>query len=154
MQGTIAPDYSRFERRKKAIEQPVPLELVEQPILKRTPEKTAMPYKTLLGFAVATVLLAAVIFSYNQLWNANAVNTSLEKQYQTLKDEEQGLLQKARHELSLREIATIAGQEYGMIAPSADQIVYVEMNGQDSAEVYREDSIFAQIGRWLSGIFS
>ena len=150
---SVAPDYSRFERRQRVVEQEMPLELVEEPVVKKVIERTRLPYKALAGFAVVTALLVAVIFSYNRTWTANAENLRLERAYQALRLEEHTLLQEFAGELTQHEINSLAREQLGMMPPGPDQIVYINLSGQDRAEVYTQEGFLTQFWNWVSGIF-
>ena len=152
-QQKIAIDYSRFDRRKRVVEPEVPAELIEQPVKRRVKIKTKMPYKTLATFAAATALLVTVILSYNSVWNVNSANAALDKEYQQLKKQEQRLLQETSGGMSWREMGEFAKTEFGMTAPSQDQIIYIQMNGEDHAEVNREEGALSQFFGWLAGLF-
>ncbi len=149
----VAVDYSRFERRQKAVEPEVPLELVEQPRRRVVHVRTKLPYKALLTLALAAVSMIAVIISYNSVWTANAVNAQLDRDYQQLKAEEQQLMQQEVGNLSLREIEQQARTEYNMNTPTQDQIVYISMNGTDSAEVYHQEGFLERVGNWIADLF-
>jgi len=152
-QHQIAVDYSRFDRRTKLIEPEVPVELVEKPEQRRVRIKTKLPYKLLATLVVAAAMLVTVILSYNQVWNINAANAALDNEYKKLKHDEQVLLQKTQNGFSQREIEEIAVQEFGMKNPTADQITYIQLNGEDHAEVVESESGLTQFVNWVVGLF-
>ncbi|MCL2545652.1 MAG: hypothetical protein FWE06_00460 [Oscillospiraceae bacterium] len=152
----IAPDYSRFERRQIVVEPEVPLELLEEEQALQAPkkiiEKTRIPYKVLAAFAVVAALLVAVIFSYNRMWTVNAENLRLERALQALQMEEQALLQEFAGGLTIHEI-TAEARGIGMLPPAPDQVVHVNLGGQDRAVVYTQEGFLERIWNWVTGLF-
>ena len=150
---SVAPDYSRFERRQAVVEPEVPLELVEEPIIKKVIERTRMPYKALAGCVLVSLLLVAVIFSYNRMWTVNAENLRLEREYQALITEYHNLQRDFEGHLTGHEINIEAREYLGMLPPMSDQIVYLNLGGQDRAVVYTQDGFFTRIWNMLTGLF-
>jgi len=151
---SVAPDYSRFERRQTVVEPEVPLEIVEEaPKPTIIMERTRLPYKALITFAFTAALLTAVIFSYNRMWSINAENMRLEHAIQSLQMEEQALLQESGGELTLHQVNQEARNRLEMLPPAPDQIVYVNLSGYDHAVVYTREGLLQRVWSWIAGLF-
>ena len=150
--SNLAYDYEAMER-------PLIEEVPRQKPQIRTIRKTSVSVRpaeklslfSVLGAAVAAVVLGLVLLSYVQLTALSSSVVSLQEELSVLKTEHVTLTAayERTFDLSTVESAALAA---GMSEPSASQIYYLDTTATDSASVYavhRESalgSIFAALG--------
>ena len=93
---------------------------------------------TALGAAAAVLMLALVVFSYIRLYEARSDVGKLQTQLSTL-EEQQARLQSQYDKRA---------KELGMRQPGSSQIIYVQVDADDTTEVYAapaEKNVFVRV---------
>ncbi len=101
----------------------------------RAAEAMKLRFRTVALFVAGLTILLVIVYSYmqvSQLSREYVENTAL---LQQLKKEEKTLTHQVEANVSLAEVEEYAVRELGMVKPSADQIVYISLAGEDEAEV-------------------
>ncbi len=102
--------------------------------VRRVKTKLAIAPFTVLGTAIAVVMLFLVVFSYVRLYEAKSEVSELKSQKTELTTQEQRLRSQYENSLDLPAIETRA-KELGMRQPLASQIVYVEVEAGDTVQL-------------------
>ena len=124
--------------------------------VRRVKTRLAIAPFTVLGTAVAVVMLFLVIFSYVRLDEAQSAVSDLKETKTLLTEEQQRLRSQYENSLDLEAIEARA-LELGMRQPLPSQIVYVEVAAGDSVElgeVQEERNLFEQIYDAFYGVIS
>ncbi len=124
--------------------------------VRRVKTRLAIAPFTVLGTAVAVVMLFLVIFSYVRLYEAQSAVSDLKETKTLLTEEQQRLRSQYENSLDLEAIEARA-LELGMRQPLPSQIVYVEVAAGDSVElgeVQEERNLFEQIYDAFYGVIS
>ncbi len=124
--------------------------------VRRVKTRLAIAPFTVLGTAVAVVMLFLVIFSYVRLYEAQSAVSDLKDTKSTLTEEQQRLRSQYENSLDLEAIEARA-LELGMRQPLPSQIVYVEVAAGDSVElgqVQEERNLLEQIYDAFYGVIS
>lgn len=137
-----------------------PRQLPEQPKRRRTVRKVrtklAVAPFAFVGSAIALLLLLFVVFSYVRLYEAKSEAGELRTQLSDLNEEQARLRSQYESALDLDRVETRA-KELGMRKPGSSQIVYVQVDAGDSAEVYtapRERNVFERVFDAFKSVFS
>lgn len=101
---------------------------------RRVKTKLAIAPFTILGTAIAVVMLFLVVFSYVRLYEAQSQVSDLKDQKAELTTQEQRLRSQYENALDLSAIERRA-KELGMRQPLASQIVYVEVASGDTVQL-------------------
>ncbi len=123
---------------------------------RRTRTKPAFSPFALLGGAMACVMLFLVVFSYVRLYEAKSQVGELETQLADLNEEQARLQSQYEGALDLEKIEKRA-KELNMRKPGPSQIVYVQVQSDDTAEVYtapKEQNIFQRAFESFRSVFS
>lgn len=110
----------------------------EQVIVKARAEISVV---AVLGFVVVLALLVMVISGYVRLYELSSVHTELTNQLSTLEAEQSRLEASYESKLDMEQIEAVAAGELGMHVPGENQIVYLDMSGEDAAVVYDSDAL-------------
>ena len=102
--------------------------------VRRVKTKLAIAPFTVLGTAIAVVMLFLVVFSYVRLYEAQSEVSDLKDQQTELATQEQRLRSQYENSLDLPAIEARA-KELGMRQPLASQIVYVEVAAGDTVQI-------------------
>ena len=102
--------------------------------VRRVKTKLAIAPFTVLGTAIAVVMLFLVVFSYVRLYEAQSQVSELKDQKTELTTQQQRLRSQYENSLDLSAIETRA-KELGMRQPLASQIVYVEVAAGDTVQL-------------------
>ena len=94
-----------------------------------------------LGFVAVLALLVMVISGYVRLYELSSDHADLADELTALQAEQDRLEASYESKLDMEQIETVAASELGMHVPGADQIVYLDMSGEDAAVVYDSDSM-------------
>lgn len=94
----------------------------------RVKAKTAVAPLTVLGFAVALVMLILVVFGYVRLYEASSQHAALTQELKTLKQENAALSNQYEGQVDLAHVESVAISELGMKKILADQSVYVDLS--------------------------
>ena len=124
--------------------------------VRRVKTRLAIAPFTVLGTAVAVVMLFLVIFSYVRLYEAQSAVSDLKDTKSTLTEEQQRLRSQYENSLDLEAVEARA-LELGMRQPLPSQIVYVEVAAGDSVElgqVREERNLLEQIYDAFYGVIS
>ena len=103
--------------------------------------RASISLTAIFGFAAVLALLVMVISGYVRLYELNSVHADLSEQLESLQTEQSRLEASYESKLDMEQIEAVAASELGMHIPRDDQIVYLDMSGEDSAVVYDSDSM-------------
>jgi len=110
----------------------------EQVIVKARAEISVV---AVLGFVVVLALLVMVISGYVRLYELSSAHADLSEELTALQAEQSRLEASYESKLDMDQIEAVAASELGMRVPGDDQIVYLDMSGEDAAVVYDSDSM-------------
>ncbi len=136
----VAYDLSRFDNRAR-VREAVASEAVSAPAPKvrvETQAKKVAPHISMwavLGFLTAMALMFFIVFSYMQLTEISTASGALNREIKQLQKESVLLTSQKESMIDMREIERIAKEELGMVKPSKDQIIYIDLSGEDHAVV-------------------
>jgi len=140
--ASVARDLSRFDDRPR-VRQAVAAEQAEAPIrvLPRTAARAQVSLRPLLRgatvFFCVVALMLFIVYAYTQ--TAEMANTSqrLARDIARLQQEGTVLKKQKSDRIDWTEIERIAVEELGMVKPARNQILYINLSGEDHAEVLR-----------------
>ncbi len=143
-QGNVAYDLSRFDNRlrvREAVEREAQsaarLRQVKQRARAQAIARPRVSLWAVLGFMTAMFLMFFIVYSQMQLAEIGSAGAKLKSEINTLQKEQTRLLAERDQKIDLKEIERIATQKLGMVKPSADQIIYINLSGEDHAVVLR-----------------
>ena len=161
----LAYDLSRFDRRtavRRVYEQADALPV--RPALRRRAVARPGVFTRVSFFAVASFvmvigLLLLIVYSYVQLSELSEKSTTLKNQYNKLKDDETVMLMASEQRINLKDVEDYAVNKLGMVKPEQDQMIYLDLSGDDHAEVVespqKDASAFLEgLSHALGGIVS
>lgn len=111
---------------------------------------------TILGTAAAAVMLLLVVFSYVRVYEAKSEVADMKNELQLLNEEQARLQSQYDSALDLEAVEKRA-KELNMRQAGPSQIVYVQVDTKDTAEVYtapRERNIFERAYDAMRSAFS
>jgi cell division protein FtsL len=94
-----------------------------------------LSFRTASLFIAVIAILLVIVYSYMQVSQLSKEHSVNSLALQALIKEEKMLSRQAEAGVSLADVEAYALSELGMVKPSADQIVYISMAGEDKAEV-------------------
>jgi len=154
--NNLGMDLARFDRRTR-VRKAVANDLVRA----ATAPKARAHANVRLGVRPSAVFLflffisgvLCVVFSYAQLSAVNNANALITRELRTAIREQNVLTATLESRVKLDEIAEIAVHEFGFVKLDRRQVIYVDMSGQEKAEVLTGDSLRNKIRDSLNGIF-
>ena len=130
VQGSAAVDFAYLNA--QPVRQPVelPEEQLEpqQQRSSRIRPRAAIAPVSVLGFAVATLMLILVVFGYVRLYEATTENANLASELSGLRNENAILAKQYEGQVDLGYIEQMAMTELGMQKVLPEQIVYVNLS--------------------------
>ena len=149
--GSLAYDFDTLERRLERSLEPdlyvPPREETAAEVISKAREQTKARMRApewispvaVAGFAVLTVMLAAMVFFYVELMTIGSSVVTMQNQLTALQAEQVSL--QARYEqafdlTNVKEAATAAG----MVQPSDSQLYYIDLSTPDNATVYTTET--------------
>ncbi len=159
--GSAAYDiYAGQNMRSNALPKQRPAQIPDAPARpRRAPKvrtKPAFSPFALLGGAMACVMLFLVIFSYVRLYETKSEVGELQSELSTLSEQKARLQSQYEGALDLEKVEKRA-KELNMRKPGPSQIVYVQVQAEDTAEVYtapKEQNIFQRAFTALRNVFT
>jgi negative regulator of sigma E activity len=145
--GNIAYDLSRFDRRKRvrdalenepvAVPRPIakPGERAKAAVKAEVRARPAVSAVTVLGFAIAAVLMFCIVLNYMRLNELTIEVSSLQTELMELKSQAATLKVKNEQTLNSKRLEQMA-EEMGMMRPTREQICYIDLSHQDRGVVY------------------
>ncbi len=136
-QGTAAPEIEH---------QGLPEERQLPQKKKRVKAKTVVAPFAVVGLLAVTCMLILVVFGYVQLYEASEQVSTLQSELSQLQEEQVVLESLYEEGIDLTYIEERAA-ELGFSLPTADQTVYLNLSGDDQAEIYQSENtnIFQRI---------
>ena len=136
-QGTAAPEIEH---------QGLPEERQLPQKKKRVKAKTVVAPFAVVGLLAVTCMLILVVFGYVQLYEASEQVSTLQSELSQLQEEQVVLESLYEEGIDLTYIEERAA-ELGFSLPTADQTVYLNLTGDDQAEIYQSENtnIFQRI---------
>ena len=117
--------------------QGLPEELPRPLQTRRVKAKPAFAPFTFFGGIAVVCMMILVIFGYVQLYEASTQAARLSTELSSLQKTQAQLLSKYESHINLPEIEKRAS-ELGLSTPRQEQIVYINLCGEDSAEIFHE----------------
>ena len=146
--GSAAYDLYRYEgSAAPEIQHPgLPEEQYQPQRKRRVKVKAAVAPVAVVGLAVVACMLILVIFGYVQLYEATERVSSLQSDLSSLQEQQVILESLYEGSIDLPYIETRAA-ELGLHTPASGQTVYVNLSGDDRAEIYHAEktNIFQRI---------
>ena len=127
--GSAAVDLYAPARRQAAPAQLPEERRQPEPVRKvRVRAKMAVAPFTIVGFALAAVMLILVVFGYVQLYEATSENAALASQASDLRETNAKLVSQYEGQVDLAHVEDAAIHELGMQKVMAEQSVYVDLS--------------------------
>ena len=101
----------------------------------RTKQSKGISISTLLCLAVTLGMVLTLLSSYVRMIELSDQSVELKGELAELQKQNNLLKVKHESEIDLREIERYATEELGMVVPSTDAVVYVDLSEPDKAEV-------------------
>lgn len=125
---------------------------------RQTQHRTARPEQviiTVLGCMAAICVMLLVLFAHQKLYEATDETTRLKQELSALQEEQVILRSAYDSAVDIAAVERMAVTELGMGRPVSGQTVYVNLSGEDRAEVLQQgsDSIFAELADFVSAAF-
>ncbi|MDR0381191.1 MAG: hypothetical protein LBH86_04275 [Oscillospiraceae bacterium] len=142
----VAQDLSRFDNRRR-VREAVAQDILEQSAAKvraqpRVKETVRISGWMLLGFATFAVSMFIVVYSNVRLAELSSKTGALSREIAELKQEESLLQKLGDSKVNMAEIERIATEELGMIKPTRDQVIYIDLSDGDHAVVLKDTGGF------------
>lgn len=121
-------------------------EYVHQPARKPKPETqvvrahSRVPVSSLMGFAVVTVLLFLVVFSYVRLFEVSSESADLQAQLEAVNEKNNKMSAEYEKVLDLNQVKLVATSQCGMKQADKSQIVYISLGNSDKAEIVKSET--------------
>jgi len=111
---------------------------------------------TVVGCLAAACVLLLVLFSHQRLFEATQELSRMERQLSQLQEEQIKLRSQYDKAVDLAAVERTATTTLGMSRPVSGQTVYLSFTDGERVEVLKKenDSIFAQVSRFVCGAFS
>ena len=130
----------------------------QAPAKKKTlPRARAIPrphmkisFRAIMLFFIAIALLSFLVYSHMQLSQIQRTNQELHVRLTTLRRQEAQLKNQFESSVRLSEIEQYATAELGMVKPGPDQIVYIDLGGEDHAVIIEQKTWWQSIRDTLS----
>lgn len=136
--------YQNTEPKRRPLELPeeLPREEAAQP---QRAVRTFAPF-SVFGIALCFVMIMLVVFGNVQFYEAKSRAAELKSQLYSLQQTQTQLMSKYESRIDLREIEKRAN-ELGLTTPRSEQIIYLDLSGEDNAEIYHEKttSMFVEV---------
>lgn len=107
---------------------------------RRVKARTAVAPFAVVGLMVAACMLILVVFGYVQLYEATEQVSILKSELSGLQKEQAVLESLYEGSIDLNYIEARAA-ELGLVTPSREQTVYVNLSGSDRAEIYEAEHL-------------
>ena len=107
---------------------------------RRVKVKAAVAPPSVVGLMVAACMLILVVFGYVQLYEATEHVSSLKNELYSLQEDQAVLESLYEGSIDLNVIEARAA-ELGLVAPSREQTVYINLSGSDRAEIYETEHL-------------
>ncbi|MCL2747962.1 MAG: septum formation initiator family protein [Oscillospiraceae bacterium] len=139
----VAPDLSRFDTRPQ-VREAVAVEAPPVRVLPVPRERVAtrpharLRVHSVVIFLCVTALLIFIVYSYMRMAEVGQKSRDSLKEIQMLQKEEALLLKQREDLIDVQEIERIAREELDMVKPSENQIIYIDLSGEDHAEVLED----------------
>ena len=118
----------------------LPEERIVPERLRRVKAKTAIAPFAVVGLMVAACMLILVVFGYVQLYEASEQVSNLRSELASLQEDQAVLESLYEGSIDLTQIEEQAA-ELGLITPTREQTVYVNLSGSDRAEIYQPERL-------------
>ena len=118
----------------------LPEERVVPERVRRVKAKTAVAPFAVVGLMVAACMLILVVFGYVQLYEATEHVSSLKSELSGLQEDQAVLESLYEGSIDLNYVEARAA-ELGLMTPSREQTVYVNLSGSDRAEIFETEHL-------------
>lgn len=119
----------------------------------RAVARTSMKLRlsTVALFAAAITVLLFIVYSYMELTEVSSRNKQLSNQINKLEAEEYKLRNQFESIYSMTELENYAINELGMVRPGPEQIIYIDLAGEDEAVVIDQKSFWNELRSAFTG---
>lgn len=117
--------------------------VIERPYMK-------LSFRMVALYTAAVALLMVIVYSNMQLSQIQKNNAQLRAELAALQRQESGLRNQIENNMQLSEVERYAKSELGMVKPDADQIIYIDLAGEDHAEVIEQKTFWETISEMFS----
>lgn len=156
--GSVAYDLSAFalpatqpRRREEPVQAPKPVRR-PRPVEKA---KTGIPVFAVIGAIVCVVLAVMVIRTCADLNEINNAIVSQQSELSELQKASGDMAEKYNTTVDLEDVERQATDQMEMVYADSDQMVYLDLSGQDDSQTYHEsNTIFARLAVFAKGILN
>ena len=130
-------------RQAAAAEQAPSVRVLPRPQTRTRTRAQAAPHLSVRGtlvFLCVTALMLFIVYAYTQMAEMNNASQNLARDISQLQKEGAELLRQKNDLIDLEEIERAAVEDLGMIKPGRSQIIYINLSGEDHAEVIVQGS--------------
>jgi len=136
----VAQDLSRFDNRPQvraaaALAEPAIRALPQPHTRARTQPMSHLSIKGTLVFICVMALMFFIVYTYMQMAEMSKASWEIKQQISQLQKEEELLLREKNSLINMQELERIAVEELGMVKPTRSQIIYINLSGEDHAEL-------------------
>ncbi len=107
---------------------------------------------TLCAYVVCFALLLAMIFSYVKLNEISDQSIRLQRELESLQEQNQLLSVQIGQRLGRDQIKQQAAERFGMVTLSKDQVTYVNTNNTDTVEIISETQLLRDRSQIVAGL--
>ena len=135
--ASAARDPSRYAPRARqdvAVEQEAPVRVLPRP-QSRAQAAPRLSLRGAMVFVCVTALMLFIVYAYTQMAEMGDASQDMAKEISQLQIERDSLLKQKNSMIDLKEIERIAVEKLGMVKPTKSQIIYINLSGEDHAEV-------------------
>ena len=135
----VMRDLSRFEnqphvRQTTAAEAP-PVRVLPQTRVHGRASSSSIPVRGVLVFMFVMTLMLFIVYTYMRMAEMDRMSREILSEISALQKIEVQLQKQRASLIDLKEIERVATEELGMIKPSRNQIIYINLSGEDHAEL-------------------
>ena len=109
-----------------------------------------LDFRTVARFGIAVTILMFIVYGNMQLSQLQRENQKMKVELTLLQRQENQLRGQFENTVQLSEVERYAVSELGMVKPDASQILYIDLGGEDHAEVIEQKSFWQSIQDMLS----
>ena len=134
----VASDLSRFDSRPRVREalanDGTPLRVLPAPKT-RTAAPARVSARGAMVFVCVMALMFFIVYAYMQMAEMDRMSREILNDISELQKEEAQLRKQKAGLIDLKEIERVAVEELGMVKPGKNQVIYIDLSGEDNAEV-------------------
>ncbi|MCX7614404.1 MAG: septum formation initiator family protein [Clostridiales bacterium] len=134
---SVAYDYARFDSRRSVRRA---AEISEKPLNRtRKKRKSVISFSMAASYFMVLLVSGIIVFNYMQVTMLSDQKVKLEKQIETLKNEETGLRAQKEKMYNLNYIEEYAKNKLHMVKADKSQYSYIEMSEPDQIKIIKNE---------------